>query len=287
MRISSLESEASTLTTEALRWSQEERLRFIEARLFWDGQVNRADLRAKFGTSIPQATLDLRRYAALAPDNLCYDPSRKTYAATELVFAPVFELPAAEAWLNARQEDGLAETIPLPTRQIDPLLLRRLVAAGRAAEALHLKYQPMDQPEPHWCWASPVHFASDHLRWHIRMFNHDTSRFEDWLFPRILEQGDTRPSGPLPPDPEWLALVDVRLVPAARLSPCQRQVVARDYVMVDGRISIPVRLALLFLFWRRLGLDRPDALIDVENRAEVEAMIEALRLRYAGRGAGP
>jgi len=43
-----------------------------------------------------------------------------------------------------------------------------------------------------------------------------------------------------------------------------------------------VRLALLFLFWRRLNLDRPDCLVDVENREEAEAMLGALRLRQAG-----
>ncbi len=265
---------------QSLRWSQEERLRFIEARLFWDGQVNRADLRQKFGTSIPQATNDLRRYATLAPANLSYDPSRKTYTAATTGFAPLFALPEAEDWLSDHAADGVAEKIPLPRRQIDPLLLRRLVFARRAREALHLNYQPMNRSAPHWCWATPVQFAGDHLRWHARVFNHDFGRYEDWLFPRILAQGDTRPSGVLPPDPEWLATVDIRLVPAARLSATQREVVARDYAMVGGRTIIVVRIALLFLFWRRLNLDRFDGLLDVENRAEVEAMLKALRLRY-------
>lgn len=174
------------------------------------------------------------------------------------------------------------EAIPLPERRIDLLLLRRLVSAQRASEALRPRYQPMDHADPVWFWAAPSRFAGDRVRWHARVFNADVSRYQDLVFPRILEVGETRPAGPLPPDAEWLATIDVRLVPAARLSQSQAAVIAQDYGMVDGQTAVRVRLALLFLFWRRLNLDRPDCLVDVENREEAEAMLGALRLRQAG-----
>ena len=41
--------------------------------------MNRNDLTEHFGVSTPQASLDIARYKALAPDNLIYDGSSKTY----------------------------------------------------------------------------------------------------------------------------------------------------------------------------------------------------------------
>ena len=55
-----------------LRWGVEQRLEFIEFRLFWDGHVNRSDLMAQFGVSVNQASMDLNRYIGFAPDNMVY-----------------------------------------------------------------------------------------------------------------------------------------------------------------------------------------------------------------------
>ena len=41
------------------RCGQERRFEFIEFRLLWDGRLNRADLTAYFGISVPQASMDL------------------------------------------------------------------------------------------------------------------------------------------------------------------------------------------------------------------------------------
>ena len=44
-----------------LRWGVEQRLEFIEFRLFWEGHVNRSDLMDQFGVSVNQASTDLNR----------------------------------------------------------------------------------------------------------------------------------------------------------------------------------------------------------------------------------
>ena len=45
-----------------LRWGVEQRLEFIEFRLFWEEHVNRIDLMDQFGVSVNQASMDLNRY---------------------------------------------------------------------------------------------------------------------------------------------------------------------------------------------------------------------------------
>ena len=62
-----------------LRWGVEQRLEFIEFRLFWEGHVNRSDLMDQFGVSVNQASTDLNRYIGFAPDNMVYDKSARTY----------------------------------------------------------------------------------------------------------------------------------------------------------------------------------------------------------------
>jgi hypothetical protein len=42
-----------------LRWGVEQRLEFIEFRLFWEGHVNRIDVMQQFSVSVNQASSDL------------------------------------------------------------------------------------------------------------------------------------------------------------------------------------------------------------------------------------
>ena len=65
-----------------LSWGTEQRLEFIEFRLFWDGELNRSDITERFAVSVPQASNDIAMYRELAPANLEYDSSAKRYVST-------------------------------------------------------------------------------------------------------------------------------------------------------------------------------------------------------------
>lgn len=62
-----------------LNWAVRKRLEFIEYCLVYDGFVNRSNLVNEFDISIPQASKDLSMYRKLAPKNMVYDLSLKTY----------------------------------------------------------------------------------------------------------------------------------------------------------------------------------------------------------------
>ncbi|SFK18194.1 WYL domain-containing protein [Falsiroseomonas stagni] len=268
-----------------LRWSQEARLRAIDQAAFWDGRVNRSELIRRFGISVPQATIDLRDYQTLAPGNLRYDTREKAYLAEE-GFRPLFGEPSAEAWLldaGAEEARPLPVVVtPRPERRVDPWVLRRVVQAKRAGLALRVLYQTMDQPEPSWRWISPMAFGSDGVRWHLRAWNHDTGRHEDMLFPRMVAFDGERPADAAPVDEVWERVVSVRLRPAGRLSEGQRRVIEADYQMVGGEARLEVRAALLWLFLRRMRLDREDGLVEVANRAELVEVLEGLKARFQG-----
>src|SRR5690242_9913944 len=119
------------------RWSQARRLEFIDFRLRWSGRINRADLTDFFGISVPQASLDIARYAELAPGNLEYDRSARVYVVSAR-FTPQFAASAPDRYLNAllwhalgdpdREREWLGTSPPVavlrpPARNIDPDVL--------------------------------------------------------------------------------------------------------------------------------------------------------------------
>jgi WYL domain len=255
-----------------IRWGIEQRLEFIEFRLFWEGGINRSALKEQFGISIPQASNDLRRYAEQAPGNLVYDKSLKKFFAST-TFAPKFFVPDADQYLNrlrnaadprTAQIDAwfsqipTAESMPLPHRRVEIEVLRRLLDAIRRRRSLEVLYQSMNpkRPEALWRWISPHAFANDGLRWHVRAFCHLEQKFKDFVLPRCLEAGKDGPqesSSDL--DLNWREYFNVVLVPNPKLSRSQRSVVAQDYCMKGGKVSIPVRKSFLYYFQKRLRLD--------------------------------
>lgn len=62
-----------------LQYAVEQRLRMIDFLVAHYGTVNRSALEDYYGISTPQASLDLKRYMEMAPNNIRYDGSQKTY----------------------------------------------------------------------------------------------------------------------------------------------------------------------------------------------------------------
>lgn len=254
------------------RRGPEQRLEFIEFRLYWDGGVNRSDITDRFGVSVPQASNDLTAYRQLAPDNVTYDLSGKRYVPT-LSFQPRFLKPnpdrylaqvkamsdgmldIADTWLASRPE---ADYLPVPSRRTDPSVLRAVLSAMRDKRGVRIEYQSTspENPDPIWRWISPHAFGFDGLRWHVRAFCHRDDRFKDFILGRCLaaaEEGPPAAAGEN--DWQWQTFFDVVLQPNPELTEGQRRAIALDYGMTDGKVTVPVRFALLYYFNKRLRLD--------------------------------
>lgn len=254
------------------RWGAHQRLEFIEFRLFWDAILNRADIIDRFGVSAVQASADLALYKELASNNLEYDPSQKRFVATSL-FTPKIYQPNADRYLVQLKAIGdkvisvsdtnigalpTIDAMPIPHRRVDPNILRRLLRAIRGQRGINAFYHSMNskRPLPLWRDITPHALAFDGLRWHVRAYCHLESRFKDFVLSRILELGTEIESGKSgSEDVHWHEFFDVVLIPNPRLAEAQRETVARDYEMTDGRLLIPVRRALLYYFNKRLRLD--------------------------------
>jgi hypothetical protein len=282
------------------RWGAEQRLEFIEFRLFWDGAVNRSDLTERFGVSVPQASTDLSRYRELAPENIRYDVSAKSYVPTE-VFRPRLLRANAErylAQLRALSDNVIAPLdtwigdlpvmgiAPIPARRVEPETLRAFLLAIRKHRSISIEYQSLNdsRPDPIWREITPHAFGSDGLRWHLRAYCHIEHVFKDFIISRCLQIGKMGDPGmDAANDVDWSTFFNVDLIPNPKLSVAQRKTIERDYGMKDGRGELRVRRALLYYFDKRLRLDvaekqdRPkETPIIVANRNEYDAALKEL-----------
>jgi hypothetical protein len=140
-----------------LSWGLESRLQFIDFRLRWERRINRMDLTEHFGISVPQASLDIAKYTELAPSNLTYDRSFKTYTAAPN-FHPLYQRSSAQHYLaellatkmgviepTASFIGSVPETdwAPSPWRTINEQTVEAVVRAIRQQEAIWVSYQSM------------------------------------------------------------------------------------------------------------------------------------------------
>lgn len=293
-RIGQNESSASD-SAGGLRRGIEQRLVFIEERLFWIGEINRTDLMRRFGISLAQASADIARYLDGAPKGVSYDKSAKRYVADQS-FRPSHTAPDAARFLGELRlvdagllaaEDTLLGTVPsfdaapAPERKVDPLVLRAVAAAMRRAQALDVLYQSMSRPEPEPRTIEPHALAHDGFRWHVRAFDRRSGEFRDLVLGRI---GRPKPAGPARSDPAedeaWQSFVELEIAPHPGLTPSQAKAIALDYGIRKDTARLRVRRALLFYALKRLGLDlKPDARppheqhIALANRAEIEPLL--------------
>lgn len=275
-------------SSNSLRWGVEQRLEFIEFRLFWEGVVNRADITSYFGVSVPQASLDLAKYLELAPKNLSYDRSGKRYVASPN-FKPIFMSPDADQYLGqivlsqttaGSKEHALisspptADAVPIPFRRVDASVLKAILSAIRVEGSLEVLYQSMsnDRLEPTWRRVSPHAFGHDGLRWHVRGYCHIDGRFKDFVLSRCTGARTPGNAGAQPKsDTAWNEIFEARLIPNPKLTENQQAVIALDYGMKDGELVIPIRRALLYYFQKRLRLDVAEKL---DNPQETPVIIE-------------
>jgi predicted DNA-binding transcriptional regulator YafY len=120
----------------------------------------------------------------------------------------------------------------------------------------------------------------------VRAFCHLDQRFKDFLLSRCISaDGDEAQEASGISDKNWHEFFSVVLMPNPLLSVNQREIVAQDYCMEDGKIAISIRRSFLYYFRKRLRLDVAQALdnvgetpVVVENQKEFEAaLIEADR----------
>ena len=280
-----------------LSWGLESRLQFIDFRLRWERRINRMDLIEHFGISVPQASLDIAKYMELAPSNLTYDRSSRTYTAAPC-FRPLYQRSSAQRYLAEllATKMGIVEPTasfigsapetdwaPSPWRTINEQTVEAVVRAIRQQESILVSYQSMTSLDESVRLLSPHALGNDGFRWHMRAFCHKRQRFSDFVLARILRiDGFEATQVDSNQDSHWQTVLTLVLAPHPDLPAAKKRVLELDYGMEDGEVKLPCRQAFLYYTLRRLGLhtkEAPDPLaqqITLKNRDEIQPYIDAL-----------
>jgi hypothetical protein len=250
--------------TASLRHGALERLHFIDARLFWESRINRADLIEMFSVSPAQAALDFKEYLRLAGRGVVYDTRSKAYV-TAASYKPIFGAPDVGESLAelATAGDSWIATLPRLERPLDPYVAARVRLAARNAERLRVEYQSFTQPHPQNRWLAPSRLVSDGERWHARCWCYERNEWRDFVLARIASIHDAEPAGPLPRDSDWEDTYRLVLKPAQGLSKGQRATVIREYAMKAGRLVVTIPRAMRLYAIRRWGLDRSTTRLEI------------------------
>jgi predicted DNA-binding transcriptional regulator YafY len=293
---------------EDVRWGLAQRFEFIEWRVFWVGRVNRSDLEERFGVSTPQASVDLRSYQEAAPKNIEYDATEKAYVPLS-TFRPQFLRLSADRYL--RQLEAILNSAIAPNdtwfgslpsaavmqtivQSVEANTLRTLLRAIEKRNEIDIDYQSLTNGRTR--TIAPHSLAFDGHRWHARAWCVERQEFRDFVLKRIRSVGESRPSASDPTDDmEWNTMVELKIVPHAKLTEPQKAAIELDYGMQQGLLSVQIRTALAFYFIKHhnLDLDRDDIpperkQIFLSNSAEVQEAIRAAKeqtqARVARRG---
>jgi hypothetical protein len=278
---------------------QHRRLEFIEFRLLWEGKINRSELVRFFGVSIQQASLDFAKYMEIAEGNMAYDRSEKVYRATPR-FQPRFIVPElqTQTYLNqvALLTSGIlsplesfvgtrppCDVVTLPIRRVRWEILQPVLWAIRDRAETEVTYQSMRHPVPTRRWIAPHSLAFDGARWHARAWCHESQTFRDFVLTRIQAIHDSRASTvESSKDSDWHTYAVVVIEPRSDLSTAQRDSVITDFSMVNGKLLVSIRRALVQYFVRHLQVEGTGTAwqpIVWANREELSDLVEPGR-RY-------
>lgn len=250
---------------ESLSHAQRERLAYIDFRLYFMGEIGRPDLAGRFGVAPAGATRDLALYREIAPQNIEFDGSSKTYRIGR-GFTPIFE-HAPQRVLSALSlgfGDGVSgDSQPLlPCESPAVLSSPQMNVLAPVCRAIHTKrpvairYHSMSNGESERVIV-PFALVDTGLRWHVRAFDRKTEEFRDFVItrieaPKLLDEeakANERPDN----DIQWTRIVELDLVPHPRLS--RPEIVRMDYGMQDGSKRMRVRAAVAGYMLRRWSVD--------------------------------
>lgn len=260
-------AERRRLDLERLPLVQRERLSHIDFKLYFLGELRRADVVERFETGPAGATRDIAQYREIAPENLDLDQATKTYRPTP-AFSPLFE-HAPQRVLTALSQgfgEGIGDQLrPMVRCEFPNMLclpkmsvLAPITRAINRGKAVRLGYTSVDSG-----WTErelvPLALVNIGTRWHVRAFDRKSKEFRDFVFtrmekPTVLEDSPVLAEETSEEDDQWNRVIELELVPHPKHP--RPEVVLMDYDMpLDGVLRVRVRAAIAGYMLRRWTVD--------------------------------
>ena len=245
---------------------KQKRLAFIEFRALFLGEVKRSDITDFFGISIAAATRDIAAYRRESGEQIELDQSTKTYRPVAN-FRPIYEHPMGLVFAALSQGLGMDRVgeanSAIPSEIPRPLALPRWEIVAPVTRAIHQRravrvtYHSYSSGETE-RELVPHALVNNGSRWHVRAYDRQKTRFNDFVFTRMtqvteLPQSTVAPAEDASKDRQWTRIVELELVP----HPAQKrpEVTALDYAMSDGVLRLNERAALVGYLLRQWNVD--------------------------------
>ncbi|AXQ49691.1 MULTISPECIES: WYL domain-containing protein [unclassified Pseudomonas] len=280
-------------TVEQVRWDLALRYKLIETVAWWEGRLTTGHLMQSFGISRQQASKDINTYITEhAPKNLVYDKQLKGYVPSNQ-FIPKFIEDSASAYLQllyqngerAPHIDGLAlayahtKVLEVPDRPIRPEVLRPLLKACREGLRLETEYVSLNTPNVEIRLIAPHTLVYTGMRWHVRAYCEKNRQYRDFVLSRLRGQPGLLDESPNPraQDEDWNAEIAVIFKPDERLNEAQKAIIEADFGMIDGRLVVPSRRALVKYVLQRHQIDPRNVATSPEAQQVVVSNLKQLR----------
>lgn len=245
---------------------QRERLSHIDFKLYFLGELRRADVVERFETGPAGATRDIAQYREIAPENLELDPATKTYRPTP-EFSPLFEHQPQRVLTALSQGfgEGIGDQLQPMVRCEFPhalsipkmSVLAPITRAINRSKAVRLGYTSINSGKSE-REIVPLALVDVGNRWHVRAFDRKSKEFRDFVFtrmenPTVLEDSPVLPGETAEQDVQWSRLIELELVPHPEHP--RPEVVMLDYDMPEGVLKVKVRAANAGYMLRRWSVD--------------------------------
>jgi hypothetical protein len=246
--------------------AQVDRLTFIDFRLFFLGELRRADLMERFSTGAAGATRDIAMYREIAPNNCDLDNAQKLYRPSDS-FVPVFEHPVVRALTALSQgfgEVAAHRTEPLVRCDFPiPLSLPKVNVLATITRAMHRRVAIKVSYSSNTSGSSerelvPFALVNNGSRWHIRAFDRKSKSFRDFILTRIgkcelLVDNAARIEEMPENDDQWSRIIELELAIHPKAE--HPEVIAQDYELIDGVMKVRVRATNAGYLLRQWNVD--------------------------------
>lgn len=228
--------------------ARQQRWRFLETALIWEGTVNRKRIADAFNLAMNHVSKDFSAYQDLFPQNLHYNNRIKAYLPSP-EFKPAFATGNPTEYLNLQK--AYAETssvtlqptvdvgsvdlavIPQPMKPVKKPVLQVVLQAIRGRCALTMSYDTLSAAGARTRRVWPHAMGYDGHRWHMRALDESRKEFRDFVLGRVRECFlDPSPfPGSVEDDHLWNELVIAEIVPNPQFGVHAQRVIAADYGM--------------------------------------------------------
>ncbi len=246
---------------------QVNRLKFIEFKLYFAGEISRSDLTRRFGLKDAAASRDLAAYTKAFPSNITFDSSAKVHRIGDGFAVEMLKSESTSSLLRALVhgmgddfggEGSSMVPCEFPQRLHLPdvsvlSVLSRAICSESVVEIEYTSKSGLSTRQ-----IVPFSFVGNGLRWHVRAYDRRRGRFRDFVVNRIsrarmlredrVEIGERREN-----DDQWNWMLTLELVPHPDRP--FGEMVQKEFQMEEGVRKVRTRAAFAGYLLRLWNVD--------------------------------